>query len=750
MATPSILKKIGDTTSHYWEGLKSLPPGESEAAGLKEVGKNVGAVTAPTSTPAASSPVPAVSSAKDKVAPLAKYGSHPERGEKRLDSEGNVIPSYQSGGDVPTDQVAEVHEGEKVLNPEEAAQYRTEHPEEAPKPVEVASAKTDLKPYSQVVEDRAKEKAAEQVRNPGVQTVPSEIAPKLIEEKPAEEKPKLTYGHILADQWLQKNGMPSMGSLGTPKEFNQGAPDQGAMEQGATQPKALQTDTGMAKPAGLKPIVPAESTPAATQLQGKEAYKAKIQAYDTQYQDLMDRAAKENDPALREQAARVREAKLAYQQAHPWGAPESAHPGVLGKIGHIAEMVASRAPGIAPIMATLPQSEIGMGLQREGAQEQVKEAAAENAAQDKASKISIPGYKQVVGGAVDPKSPAAGPQVAFVNEKDPNDIVYKGPLTAKPSTAADKEAFKAVLKKIGTQEVADPAQQKNALETAHNSKAITDDEYKDALSYLGSTANAPATQATASEEKKVAGKTLYFNTPNGRKALTAQEAKAQGFDPAAGVVENEGQVAKDREKNSTYRVIQNALNQYQTHIVAGDKKLTNADIKNMATITEDSESSNWINNLLSGVYDAMLGHPITGYSEKLMKGGLTKNQYQDMSPDARQLVADYYTTMMAHFANMKASQGTIPRNPFIIQTEMHTIPKPFLSAEEAKPAFQNYLDQVAMRNSDNVDFGGATGAPKEPQVAPPTGATDEVLKDGKVIGHVVVGPNGNKVYQPLQ
>jgi hypothetical protein len=74
---------------------------------------------------------------------------------------------------------------------------------------------------------------------------------------------------------------------------------------------------------------------------------------------------------------------------------------------------------------------------------------------------------------------------------------------------------------------------------------------------------------------------------------------------------------------------------------------------------------------------------------------------------------------------------------------MNMIPKPYLNDQEAEPAFNNYTAQVERNNSHNVKFGA-------PKVAAPTGATDEVVKDGKIIGHVVAGPDGKKVYQALQ
>ena len=617
---------------------------------------------------------------------------------------------------------------------------------EAMREISTSDKKPALRPYSEVVEEKAKAAAKDKVNNPGVQTETSNVGGEIEEKPEAEEKPKPTLGQTLAENWLKKIGSFDVSKMQKPESLNAQPSQEGGEQPQGGAPQGPQSP--------LKPIVnPNEGGPAKPALDGKEAYHQKIAQYDKTFQDLMDKAAATNDPALREQAARVREAKLEYEKLHPWGAKESAHPGILGKIGHVAEQVATRTPVLSPIMATFPQSEVGQGEQRAAAREQVEKAAGETTARDaaeaKADKQNADKYTLKEVTDTRPDSPTKGQTVyAGVNNTDPTDIRWSPLQPAPKQTAgADKAAFASTLKKIGTPEAADPSQQKQALETAHNAKVITDDEYKGALAYLGSTANAPATQAAQAEQKRTAGKTMYFNTPTGRKALTAAEAKAQGFDPAEGVVENETQVAKDREKASTYRVIKRSLEQYKGDI--SGSQLTPQDITTMTTITEDAEKPDYISKLIAGGFDDLLGHPVTGYSEKLMKGTLTKNQYQDMSPAARKLVADYYTTMMAHFANMKAAQGTIPRNPFIIQTEMHTIPKPFLSEEEAKPAFDNYLDQVGMRNSDNVDFGGATGAPKAPAVTAPTGATAEVVKDGKVIGHVVV-QDGKKVYQPLQ
>src|ERR1039458_6610519 len=200
-----------DTLKKYGDALKSIPPGESEAAGLKATQQNVDDATAkPTALPPRDSTV----YPQDKVNPMARYGDRP--GEKKLDSEGNVIPVYDQGGDVDVNdgqhQAAILKDGEKVLTPEEAAQYDKEHPKtaeapatEAPKPTaEGTSAPEAPKPaaegtsapeapkaksFGELVDAKATEKAdATAAAQPQAAPAPMPIP---------EEKPKMTYGNVI-------------------------------------------------------------------------------------------------------------------------------------------------------------------------------------------------------------------------------------------------------------------------------------------------------------------------------------------------------------------------------------------------------------------------------------------------------------------------------------------------------------------------------------------------------------------------
>jgi len=61
---------------------------------------------------------------------MTRYGSRPEETripDGLLSDMTKPLASYDGGGDVPEDQVAVVHEGERVLSPEEAEKYRAEH-----------------------------------------------------------------------------------------------------------------------------------------------------------------------------------------------------------------------------------------------------------------------------------------------------------------------------------------------------------------------------------------------------------------------------------------------------------------------------------------------------------------------------------------------------------------------------------------------------------------------------------------------
>jgi hypothetical protein len=273
---------------------------------------------------------------------LSRYGSEAavaNRPEVAKPSVGmKPIPLYDEGTpevDVNDGkhQVAILKDGESVLTPEETEQRKAEQASkvEAPSPAlktqdakstdegqplaPTAEATPKAKPFGQLVEEKATEKAGE-----------AAAAQPKAAIAPEEKKPEITGGHILADQWLKKNGMPSMV---LPPEGN----------------PVLPTYGGPGKPVAQGEAISAKQLP-------QDELKYQIANLNQQH----TAALAERTPEGQEKADRIALQIQDLQKSNPWGSAAN-HPGVLGRLGHVAEMVASRAPGLAPIMATLPGSE---------------------------------------------------------------------------------------------------------------------------------------------------------------------------------------------------------------------------------------------------------------------------------------------------------------------------------------------------------------------------------------------------------
>ena len=696
------------------------------------------------------------------------------------------IPLFDDGGDVDVNdgkhQMAIVKEGERVLTPEENEQYKAEHPEAKGAPVgfsgmvlpndknvqpewdsehkptnkaypggahmsidnanvdEGAGDKehfptvvasptsaeskdtTSLKPYGQVIEEKAKQKAAEKVQNPGFQPITSESTETQVQPKEERGTPEqrehldnvakdaLGKGDFVGGgtALIQKNNLPKidMDKVQTPAAFQRpGEP------------------TLQIPGAGATPQVSAAPAPAP--LTGKAAYHAKIQDYDTRYQQLMDKAAETNDPQYAEAAERVKAAKEAYQSAHPWGSPESAHPGILGRIGHVAGKVGNIAGDIvAPgLMAITPGTDIHKAIERGQTQAGIKEAAAQNVAENKPVKGTEPDWR------------------LNANVLGPNGR----PVLENSKTGETKEA---------------PEGYKNFERPEHLGDQATyiNQWYKDHPDAPKSTANDDkaieaygAAKSAAAEANKAKGKIYYYDTPNGRQGYTYGEAQAAGLKPEDGYAVAAAQAEKDRKADDTYNNLKTTMGQYRDNISKSVGQLLPTDVDNMSSMIESVESPDYVSKIVTGAIDDLYGKPVTGYNEKVMKGALTKKAYDAMSPAARQLVADYFTTLLAHFGNVKATLGQVPRNEKLITTEMNMIPKPYLNAAEAEPAFSNYTAQVERNNAHNVKFGKAqTTAPE--QQTPYTNTNEHKqfinsinLPEGGHPADAAKGPNGETI-----
>lgn len=422
MSTQPLLRKLGDTAHRYAEGFKSLTPSDSDVAGLRAVQQNVEQSTR--------KPAPAAErvGGEELLHPLARYGDRP--GEKRLDSEGNVIPVptklpiggktmrdrndvtpsigpsplaplYDQGGDVDVNdgqhQVAVLKDGEKVLTPEEATQYKAEHKEEGapvgfpgmvlpnpnhiepvldtdikpetekitggakmntdnspaktpegnvsnPEKVNMSASGTEIsskeapkaKPFGQLVDEQAEQRATEKTAAAQAAQPPM-AAP--------EEKPKMTGGHLLADEWLKRNVLPSI-----------------KLPEKAEMP----TYGGPGKPVAQGEAIPANQVK-------QDEYKYNVQQLQKQHQDALAAFAKTGDPKDQLRADATSRALMEYQKANPWGSAAN-HPGILGKIGHYGSLVGNIAGDVAApgVMMNIPGTDLNKKAQAQGVEKRIE------------------------------------------------------------------------------------------------------------------------------------------------------------------------------------------------------------------------------------------------------------------------------------------------------------------------------------------------------------------------------------------
>lgn len=148
----------------------------------------------------------------------------------------------------------------------------------------------------------------------------------------------------------------------------------------------------LGQPETATPHLAGSNVPAGEPAGGKEAYRAELRNFGEK--EAANRASmlalNPNDPDyLKKLAAHqaeqglLREGKAHYQQSHPWGSMESAHPGMFGKIGHafgnIANAVGTSVLGPGT-MATIPGTKANMAARETEGQSEIK-AAGEQAGQ---------------------------------------------------------------------------------------------------------------------------------------------------------------------------------------------------------------------------------------------------------------------------------------------------------------------------------------------------------------------------------
>lgn len=363
MATPSILRKIGDTAKKY-----SPFPDETDYKGLKAVQSNVDEYKKTTDQKPAPTPE------KKELDPASwervgrKYGDRP--GEKLIDTSSMTkplgsLPVYDEGGDVDVNdgkhQLAVLQDGEKVLTPEQAQEYDANKP--LPHPSEVISQKTGPE-SGESVAPKAEEKKPTNLAG-GVPEGGTEIAANVPPPKPKVD-PNSPAGKVI-QQDKEKAAM-SGDLVGMGKSVineNHLAPDtqSSVLPEETLTPKVQPIDMHQNVAGG--PLVAGAAAPDYTKGQNQDFAKLEHDAKLKQFDSRIQQALALNTPSGQEAADRIRLQKMEYERQTPWGS-EGNHPGILGRIGHIAAKVGNIAGDVfAPAtMAMIPGTDLNRTARR--------------------------------------------------------------------------------------------------------------------------------------------------------------------------------------------------------------------------------------------------------------------------------------------------------------------------------------------------------------------------------------------------
>ena len=149
-----------------------------------------------------------------------------------------------------------------------------------------------------------------------------------------------------------------------------------------------------------------------------------------------------------------------------------------------------------------------------------------------------------------------------------------------------------------------------------------------------------------------------------------------------------------------------AFKQYKQDFDTNAKTLSPKELSAMAVlISPEKVERSFIDKGISGVLDAVAGQPLTGYSPKVFEGLMTRDQYDALSPQSKQVLTSYFNAIIEHFNTLKNSQGSIPRNPQLIQAELHAIPLPYVDQKAGDDAFDHYFTRLNAHNHHLEAYG---------------------------------------------
>jgi hypothetical protein len=210
-------------------------------------------------------------------------------------------------------------------------------------------------------------------------------------------------------------------------------------EEPVMAPPTLAGSTAVAMPE-LGQQTPAMPTYGGKNL-GRDTFRQREQGFKNALANLSPQ-----DPEYLSKLKGINIEKAEYEKQHPYGSPESAKPGLWGKLEHGLAMAGNIAGDVfAPgVMANIPGTQMNRQINEEqnvaGYEAAKKEENEAKKTENEAKALALKqpkNWEEISGGAVDPEHPELGAQQAFYDKTDPTQRTYAGPITAKPKTAEE-------------------------------------------------------------------------------------------------------------------------------------------------------------------------------------------------------------------------------------------------------------------------------------------------------------------------
>jgi hypothetical protein len=595
--------------------------------------------------------------------PAAHYGDRP--GEQRLQWALKPLPSYAKGTPyVPEDQIAQIHEGEKIVpadqnpdNPEVAEVQTPQLPaiEVAPHTLSgttnMSGKPSQPSPLGSIDGDPVKEADPSQIKKVDPAFPKTVAPPELMQALQADKMEAAKSGNLVGlGKAMISEKLANMPTYGGPNADGSEAPKPGEKIDDDTAKKDTQ-----------------------------EQYKNRLKDYDERI-----RAAEDlNTPQGHILAGDLKQAKVDFMKQNPWGTNGN-HPGLGGKILHgLSEIGQIAGSAIAPqVVAQIPGTQLNLAEKRgegeaetaagEDAKLKEAQAAHQNASAKAVSdqnklygQLLVHGYtlgqdtagnpvlNQVPGFRDDPKNIqqplAAAVQQAVAEGRNPMEDpniqhmiqVAQASHPAQPSQEQNKRDFQDVVKKVaGSQLSTGPKDLEKSLDTAKANGTISADEYNAAKAYMAANSN-PATSlnvtvAGAEEKQKLHDKNkLYSYVDEDNKTQWATGGKLPAGVEATEIKNPEQSEAILRSGN----VVQQSLNNLHEDIEKHPEVFDNPTARNiLATATEE------INRASAGLLIAGTGGTIplpSGLGHMIDTALQNKALDKNTSDAVKKYIADY-------------------------------------------------------------------------------------------------------------